>query len=387
MEEVRTLLPPARKAHLVIIARPISRTINSNRLYGWILVPIFPPDRMPAVHHIPKRKPETPLECTPQKRRRGSTPSAPPSGPPHASPTPSRSAESPEPSSINAVLREHHRTRLYVPPLHWTQTHLQLLGCRFTLHPPPDEGGAGSEAANAPTTDTDSQGQAMSAGASKALDDAIREAIAHIRHTPSTEVRTLAVRGLLDAHGFRQASSDLRFHFNRRAVTMLPTQGVFSHPSNPTAPCLVYLDLNTVAMRRDESVKLSSTTSQVNAPIARLRAIYRRRIQPQQEQEDQYIMAVLIGLAQLRRLQLAEGRAVDCPDTVAVQLLALSTNARGLYFYAARAPVAFLDKLDHPSRHFPGGSFHVPYYRISLTSTDYVRRLGGALAVVRSACI
>jgi hypothetical protein len=39
----------------------------------------------------------------------------------------------PEPLSINSVIRQYCRSRLYVPPLHWTSDHLQLLDCRFAL--------------------------------------------------------------------------------------------------------------------------------------------------------------------------------------------------------------------------------------------------------------
>ena len=38
----------------------------------------------------------------------------------------------PDPLSLNGILRQHSRARLYVMPLHWTSTHLQLLRCRFT---------------------------------------------------------------------------------------------------------------------------------------------------------------------------------------------------------------------------------------------------------------
>lgn len=43
----------------------------------------------------------------------------------------SRPLETPQPLSLNDLLRQHCRDRLYIKPLHWTAQHLQLLKCRF----------------------------------------------------------------------------------------------------------------------------------------------------------------------------------------------------------------------------------------------------------------
>lgn len=46
----------------------------------------------------------------------------------------------PDPDSINAILRKHCRTRLFVHPIRWTTEQLELLQCRFagrTMPPPP----------------------------------------------------------------------------------------------------------------------------------------------------------------------------------------------------------------------------------------------------------
>jgi len=43
----------------------------------------------------------------------------------------------PQSSSLNDLIRQHCRDRLYVQPLHWTAQHLQLLGCRFVCRPRP----------------------------------------------------------------------------------------------------------------------------------------------------------------------------------------------------------------------------------------------------------
>jgi hypothetical protein len=39
----------------------------------------------------------------------------------------------PEPNSINAIIHEHCRTRLFVEPIAWTHEHVRLLECTFTL--------------------------------------------------------------------------------------------------------------------------------------------------------------------------------------------------------------------------------------------------------------
>ncbi|KAK2757913.1 hypothetical protein FQN54_004319 [Arachnomyces sp. PD_36] len=72
-----------------------------------------------------KRKPATILQSSSPKRRyHSNTPSRPSSIP---------TTTKPEPFSINATLRQYDRTRLYVPPLHWTLHHLKLLGCRYVF--------------------------------------------------------------------------------------------------------------------------------------------------------------------------------------------------------------------------------------------------------------
>lgn len=61
-------------------------------------------------------------------------------------PPPASLSQSPEPSSINDILRKHSRDRLYIPPLRWTAQHLNLLGCRFVRKKVPRPTGEGHEA-------------------------------------------------------------------------------------------------------------------------------------------------------------------------------------------------------------------------------------------------
>lgn len=44
-----------------------------------------------------------------------------------------RSIARPEPNSINHILREQCRTRLYVAPIFWRENHMRLLQCNFVL--------------------------------------------------------------------------------------------------------------------------------------------------------------------------------------------------------------------------------------------------------------
>lgn len=47
---------------------------------------------------------------------------------------------SPEPDSIQAIIRQHCRSKLYVRPILWTQEQLRLLGCEFVRIKPPAKG-------------------------------------------------------------------------------------------------------------------------------------------------------------------------------------------------------------------------------------------------------
>ena len=47
-------------------------------------------------------------------------------------------SQSPEPFSINSILRQWNRERLYVKPIQWVQRHLQYLDCHFTQVKPTD---------------------------------------------------------------------------------------------------------------------------------------------------------------------------------------------------------------------------------------------------------
>jgi hypothetical protein len=47
---------------------------------------------------------------------------------------------SPEPNSIQAIIRQHSRSSLYVRPILWTQEQLRLLGCEFVRIKPPSTG-------------------------------------------------------------------------------------------------------------------------------------------------------------------------------------------------------------------------------------------------------
>jgi hypothetical protein len=48
-----------------------------------------------------------------------------------------QASQPPQSFSLNDLLRQHCRDRLYVQPLHWTAQHLQLLECRFVCRRTP----------------------------------------------------------------------------------------------------------------------------------------------------------------------------------------------------------------------------------------------------------
>ncbi|KAK3363711.1 hypothetical protein B0T25DRAFT_470005 [Lasiosphaeria hispida] len=264
---------------------------------------------------------------------------------------------SPEPSSINDIMRSHSRDRLYVPPIQWMTRHLDLLGCQFV----PDE-------TPRPADDRHRQDKALDLPAQRALcllaDDLL---------CPSTtEFKTAMVRLHLERHSIIHQGSHLPFRFGSCPVVRLYTDGVFSLSATDSAiPVMAYLDLEAVRLRRNASVKVSHG-NRPNPPVARLRQKIQRLLNPSKEAEDPYIAAVLIALAQCRRHNGHEAAATSqdeeaSPETAIrskVCLLARPSGIQGLYFYMAHFSPAFLDRLDMPSRYFPSSTIMISYYRI-----------------------
>lgn len=130
-----------------------------------------------------------------------------------------------------------------------------------------------------------------------------------------------------------------------------------------------------VSDRRNESIK-PTHFKRVNAPAYEIRQRRLRNIQPTNEAEDPYVAAVLIALAQEQQRQRAEaaekneGASRKSPNNFKVHALALSElRVPSLYFYTARIPSIFLDRLDNPSLHIPSKSFRFSYHQIILSST------------------
>lgn len=301
--------------------------------------------------------------------------------------SPSKSHRCTGPSSINGILREYASQRLYVQPLHWTAKHLHLLGCVFV---------AGNFVAGGESS-SDRAGNRMKSDTT--LVRSVARATACLGHGSVLEIKAAVICDLLRDHGFYSvrylqpfaldlrtlliwssacSTSEIGFAFAKRPVCHLPIDGLFA-PS-PTAPAgLVFLDFENLAKRRDKSIQ-KPIGSRMNPPVVRLRQKKQAHIRPANTIHDPYIAAVLLCLAQGQRHAVVhpgkhESRAAikslsaesmgPCKDSMSLevshyplsafkidkqQVFLLATAASKLYLYAAKIPLAFLDRLDNPSK-------------------------------------
>lgn len=124
-----------------------------------------------------------------------------------------------------------------------------------------------------------------------------------------------------------------------------------------------------------------------SSPEYRIAEKKRNSVRPVNEVEDPYIAAVLIALAQKqqRRQHAVTGTQADTPnredasdgESKAHEVFLLAHTAMDrpcLYFYTARIPSSFLDRLAHPSVNIPSCPFRIKYHHISFASLDAMKR-------------
>src|SRR5271154_3538181 len=70
-----------------------------------------------------------------------------------------QASQLPQPLSLNDLLRQHCRDRLYVPPLRWTAQHVQLLNCRFVPRPPTPQPASSTQARLTPPSESEQAGE------------------------------------------------------------------------------------------------------------------------------------------------------------------------------------------------------------------------------------
>ncbi|CAG9947958.1 unnamed protein product [Clonostachys rosea f. rosea IK726] len=287
----------------------------------------------------------------------------------------------PERKSIYAIMRQHCRSRLYVPPICWTLEHLELLGCEFSSKEVPQN----ERRRKSPNSDV-SQVSDDGTVAVEKMDTTLGYAVraARLLSRPcAMEGRVSAVISILAACGIeaREMHNSLPFHFDRRIVS-IQTDGIFTSESATVS--LAYINLDVLHSLRSQHIRQkflprTRVRGRLNSPVASLIRKNICRLKPENEIVDPYIVAALIALAQhqyRRREQLRSNTATGVPSTeqencfprpFKVHLLAVpGIAARELYLYAARIPPAFLDKFDQPSKFSPSGPISVAYYSLPL---------------------
>ncbi|EHK26801.1 uncharacterized protein TRIVIDRAFT_62604 [Trichoderma virens Gv29-8] len=225
------------------------------------------------------------------------------------------SIRTPEPSSINGILRQHCRKRLYVTPLHWKLEHLDLLGCRFRARSDkkdktkkPEIDGHVQETQNLPGQP---EAQVAENTAKLPPSSIIREAASKLSGSSYPAYFTLdsvqanAVRRLLGGCGMAADAWQvpiIYFRFNKRPVAALRTDGIFIRTSSLIdSPSLAFLNLRSLGIRRDKSIRPKHVKA-TNPPGYIIREKKQSKIRPVNELEDPYIAATLIALAQEQRI-------------------------------------------------------------------------------------
>ncbi|KAK4071980.1 hypothetical protein Trihar35433_4044 [Trichoderma harzianum] len=333
----------------------------------------------------------------------------------HEAPSPSLSSfasiRPPEPLSINGILRQHCRKSVYVKPLYWTLQHLELLGCQFHAKIAKEENARHAE--NAGGFQGQSQGQTggdqVPWNTTKLPPDiVIRRAVKEFSRYTFPSILSKVMRDILKGYGMTckkqqvsplcdlpaiiivdqcksQFSSSLNFYFNGRHVNSLCTYGTFLRTTYESdGPSLAFLSLRDVSRRRDMSIRPWHVRR--NSPEYRISEKKRNDVGPANEVEDLYIAAVLIALAQnqQRRQHAAAGTQTDTLNRkdasdgeskgYKVFLHAHTAMYKPcLYFYTARVPSSFLDRLDHPSVNIPSRPFRIKYHQISFSSIDAMK--------------
>ncbi|KAI8957949.1 hypothetical protein F5Y11DRAFT_337926 [Daldinia sp. FL1419] len=312
---------------------------------------------------------------------------------------------SPGIGSLYDILHDHASSALYVPPLCWTEQHTQVLGCRFVQRPPqttpvpssPSTPSRKSQHHNVPQTVV---------RISRALDIIMTNGtLSQEQHDAMKgvlnclfpgQLASANLSGLTLRCGKHQYISGIRcqalyknsigLRSFESATTCSSTNVSFTSKYNSVeaydTPLLAYLDRDYLNYIRRNGFRVPlGPSGSPNDPIYRLQKLRSERLVPKNPDEDHYILALILGMAQ----QHVYGNMITgedfVPKDVEVRVLIVSKDDSSFVVYSSVVPAAFLSMFHQPGKSPQGDTkITIEYQHVPIWPVLGLReRLGQAL--------
>ncbi|KAI1826868.1 hypothetical protein F4861DRAFT_18988 [Xylaria intraflava] len=331
---------------------------------------------------------------------------------------------SPEIGSLYDILHDHAGVSLYVLPICWTDLHTRLLGCRFVQLSPfttpiPLSLSSPLHSSTTPSPSPPSSSPrhplkpppvAITIG--RALDVLMSKdkPILSKNRAMSAVISKFFPEHLLKTHD--NADLDLRFgcrHYPRAvrcqllwnhtdvesnalsfdsATTWTASQAA-GHSLASTAvanpiksPVLAYVNRSHLNFVRRNGFRISSGPEGIfNHPVRRLQTLRSKNLLPKNPDEDSYLLAVMLAMAQKSAYEDISSGAGFTPRNVKVRVVTVAEDENAFMVYTATIPSAFLSMFHEPGLAAAGNAeiaveyTHVPVWPI----LGFKERLGMAL--------
>ncbi|KAI2775813.1 hypothetical protein F4815DRAFT_486713 [Daldinia loculata] len=281
---------------------------------------------------------------------------------------------SPGIGSLYDILHDYASTALYVPPLCWTEFHTQVLGCRFVQQPP--------RTTPVPSSPSSPSRQSQHLKVPQTVVHISRALDIIMKKNVSTYEQNEAMKSVLnDLFPGQLSPNDLSSLTLRcgkdRYMSGVRCQALYKDPTCSSsfestttyssdvsimnkgrdtrapynAPILAYLDRDYLNHIRRNCFRVSSgPNGSFNGPIHRLQKIRSEKLIPKNPDEDQYILATILAMAQQHvygDMFTGEG---FLPKDVDVRILTVSKDDNSFVVYSSVVPTAFLAMFHEPGK-------------------------------------
>ena len=324
---------------------------------------------------------------------------------------------SPQPGSLYDILHDNAGKQLYVRPLSWTDLHTKLLGCRFMQLPPfdtPAPPSSAPEPYSSSPSPSPSSLPAWSHIKKAPKNDHNMSKILNYLIAPNKpeEAKNRAMAALLanyypQTFMYPQDRVDLHLRFGARryprsvrcqllfnhiypgaSMTSFDSSTTWSanHSSTMTASnepsILAYINHSHIHHIRTSCHNIMRGPEGVlNDPVQRLQALRAKALLPKNVDEDAYLVAVILALAQQSVYPDSRSNQGFAPRDVKVHVLTIAEEEAAFKAYSAIVPAALLSMFHEPDAAPTGNTeIKIEYARVpAWPAEDLQERLGRAL--------